>query len=660
MEIIKKSTLLSRVHERFAHEIYQDFQEYIYERFRKPSSIVMRLSGNTVRSCFPRSWGRGFCDFCKYLRETSPIPFSESVCVEQQEKYIKDGIIAEEEGKKWKWDWRTCHMGLIDFFIPIRSSADLNSHQSILAVLIIGHYRLPQPKYIQFIHSRVDEITTGNDCEKYYPNISIHVRKKHNKQLHILAEKIPVIDEITWKKNESNIKEAVALMEVIATRTLHKSILLKGEEFIQSLGINMTNINIGEKKLWSNVENSFLKIMNYLEFDTAAIYASYYSDYSDMKCQFFLPPLGNRPTSLGLPSYGSFKWLEKKKISTFPTYNDHFSWLNPKTFFKAKYAIIFASEMHNDHLIIAGFGINKEIKSFQKIILYETINNHIFRFIENALFGITLDNLMVETGHLMGRAYGKIAIGSNQLKKFSLHNWKKDQEEILQDAFWTIEDGVTRLELIKANFYSFRSHRLGAAEDVDFEETTGKYEVPEILKQYEIEDGKIQIDIVAVLKNLKNYFDRIIRDKHLKPIQYSIDCNEAIIEAPPDGENKLKLVFLNLFDNAVKFAYENTFIKIQIKKELKSCRIHFENLGIGVASDEFERVFYRLTKSRYKNPFKRIEGLGLGLPHCRRIIEGGFSGTISLQSYEAYTPNLRRFEGDNWITIVTVNLSTIK
>jgi signal transduction histidine kinase len=57
---------------------------------------------------------------------------------------------------------------------------------------------------------------------------------------------------------------------------------------------------------------------------------------------------------------------------------------------------------------------------------------------------------------------------------------------------------------------------------------------------------------------------------------------------------------------------------------------------------------------------RRIGGLGLGLSYCRRIIEDEFKGKISLNSWEVQKPQPRRFEGDNYITKVTVKLKLIE
>lgn len=668
------STLPSTVHEKFVYEIYQDFQEYIYKKSKRPTSIIMREPDNTLHQCFPREWNRGFCEFCKELRDKSPIPYENSICVQQQKEHIHMGINSEDSGKKWKWGWRKCHMGLYDFFIPIRSTINRDSSGSILAVLIVGHYRQPDKDSLDFIHQRVDEITTGKDREKYFPGIPIESRKAYAKRLHVFANKIPLKYNVETEKIESKIKESVELMEIIATKTLNRGLLSEGEEFIQSLGLDKININVGEKKLWHEVETACSKIVNYFKLESAVFYSSDYSDYTDLKRRLSLPFSVGIPNAMGLPSYESFKWLTKQNFVTIPHVSEHIYWLTPQTYFKTDSALLFAREMHDGHLIIAGFGVNAEkpINTFQITIIQEAVNNKVFRFIEIALLGITLDQLMSETGHLMGRAYGKVALGTRQLKEFAPHIHAQDHEEIMEQSFWAIEDGITRLDLIRSNFYAFKSHRLRTEKLEDLDQTgkfyisdsrdqiTGDTNLPEALKMRYHEEGKTEIDIIAVLDGLKNFFDRSIKDTRLKHNRYFIECKRAITIGPQDGENKLRLIFLNLFDNAMKFSYEGTAVDISCIRSSSTCDISFTNLGIGVAPDEFNRVFQRLAKSRFKDPMRRTEGLGLGLPYCRRIIRDEFKGDISLRSRMANTPHPRRFDGDNWITKVTVKLNIVK
>jgi NtrC-family two-component system sensor histidine kinase KinB len=121
-----------------------------------------------------------------------------------------------------------------------------------------------------------------------------------------------------------------------------------------------------------------------------------------------------------------------------------------------------------------------------------------------------------------------------------------------------------------------------------------------------------------------------------------------------------RMVMLNLYDNATKFAYTNTFISVSLVVHQEHCTLSVENLGIGVAPDEIALIFRRRYRSRFRDPSRRIEGLGLGLSYCRRVIVEVLKGSISLASRPVDTVAPRRFEGDNWLTTVTVTLPVQK
>jgi signal transduction histidine kinase len=266
------------------------------------------------------------------------------------------------------------------------------------------------------------------------------------------------------------------------------------------------------------------------------------------------------------------------------------------------------------------------------------------------MLGLELDYLMSETGHLMGRAWGKVYSGYDTLKDLvSLDSVSPEDTELMQLAMWNMEDGLVQLELIRQNFYAFRERRLG----VNIQESTQSMgdETTDIAPVRQTIEPADEVDVVALLQDLGPLFRRL-SDEFDQEVRFSMGSPSAVTRGP---ENSLRLVFINLFDNATKFSYGSTYIEITLTTSENQCVVIFANLGIGVAPDERRRVFRPLTKSRFKDPYRRIEGLGLGLSFCQKVIEDEFDGTIDIFSREVHTPH-RRFEGDNWLTTVTIRL----
>jgi signal transduction histidine kinase len=73
-------------------------------------------------------------------------------------------------------------------------------------------------------------------------------------------------------------------------------------------------------------------------------------------------------------------------------------------------------------------------------------------------------------------------------------------------------------------------------------------------------------------------------------------------------------------------------------------------------ADEFEFVFQPRVKSRCHDKAKRKEGVGMGLTLCRRVIERECQGTISLVSVNKKKTLESQYEGDNYLTTVTLRL----
>lgn len=84
-------------------------------------------------------------------------------------------------------------------------------------------------------------------------------------------------------------------------------------------------------------------------------------------------------------------------------------------------------------------------------------------------------------------------------------------------------------------------------------------------------------------------------------------------------KDKLRQVFLNLLQNAIKYTDEGT-IEIIIEEEKKFVNISIKDTGIGIPEEDIDRIFerfYRVDKARSRT----VGGTGLGLAIVKHIIE---------------------------------------
>jgi signal transduction histidine kinase len=91
----------------------------------------------------------------------------------------------------------------------------------------------------------------------------------------------------------------------------------------------------------------------------------------------------------------------------------------------------------------------------------------------------------------------------------------------------------------------------------------------------------------------------------------------ATCEAEVDRK-RIRQVFANLLDNAIKYTPPNGSITITIQDESDRTVTHFRDTGIGIPADEQDKIWTRL----YRGDKSRSErGLGLGLSLVKAIVE---------------------------------------
>jgi two-component system phosphate regulon sensor histidine kinase PhoR len=95
-------------------------------------------------------------------------------------------------------------------------------------------------------------------------------------------------------------------------------------------------------------------------------------------------------------------------------------------------------------------------------------------------------------------------------------------------------------------------------------------------------------------------------------------------------EERIKQVFTNLIDNALKFNREKGAIKIYSEEFNGKIRVIVEDSGIGIPEKDIPRIFerfYRVDKARSRE----LGGTGLGLSIVKHIVElhGGMVGVES-------------------------------
>ncbi|MFC2041103.1 ATP-binding protein [Chloroflexota bacterium] len=157
--------------------------------------------------------------------------------------------------------------------------------------------------------------------------------------------------------------------------------------------------------------------------------------------------------------------------------------------------------------------------------------------------------------------------------------------------------------------------------------------INDILDLSKIEAGKMELELSQVkIKDLLENSLVMIKEKvlvHGISLNFHTSGDLEGLEIMAD-ERRLKQVMFNLLSNAAKFTPDGGAISVEGKKQGKELNISVSDTGIGIASEEQERIFeefYQVSGSvKDKTP-----GTGLGLPLTKSIVEM-HSGRIWVES----------------------------
>ena len=156
--------------------------------------------------------------------------------------------------------------------------------------------------------------------------------------------------------------------------------------------------------------------------------------------------------------------------------------------------------------------------------------------------------------------------------------------------------------------------------------------VEELLEFTRIEDGRFtlnieMIDIAAELEDTIFTFRELLHQDELE-IDYHSDMDDMTLI--PGDPNRLKQVFLNLLDNAMKYGREGKRIEVSITMPGELVRICIRDFGPGVPDDELENIRMKF----YKGSNSKERGSGIGLAVCDEIIKY-HGGSMTLENVES-------------------------
>jgi signal transduction histidine kinase len=133
------------------------------------------------------------------------------------------------------------------------------------------------------------------------------------------------------------------------------------------------------------------------------------------------------------------------------------------------------------------------------------------------------------------------------------------------------------------------------------------------------------VDLNVLVNDLAGMFENDLRSKGIEllmdtPLPH-LNCEKA----------RLRQVFQNLIDNAIKYMGDGPVKKIRVGCAVRSDEAEFyvKDTGIGIDADDLSRVFVVFRRGR--NAAQNVAGKGVGLASVKSIIET-YNGTIWVES----------------------------
>ncbi|MFH0764526.1 MAG: ATP-binding protein [Candidatus Omnitrophota bacterium] len=143
------------------------------------------------------------------------------------------------------------------------------------------------------------------------------------------------------------------------------------------------------------------------------------------------------------------------------------------------------------------------------------------------------------------------------------------------------------------------------------------------LESKEVFPEKKRLNLNLIVRGIVNNIRKVAESKNI-----SVSCraeDELFVEG---DEDRLKTMFLNILDNAVKYTKPGGGISVTSERHGSFVNVKIDDTGIGVSKEEIDHIFDRF----YRTENARANmGFGLGLSIAKSIVEA-HKGDIKVES----------------------------
>jgi len=127
---------------------------------------------------------------------------------------------------------------------------------------------------------------------------------------------------------------------------------------------------------------------------------------------------------------------------------------------------------------------------------------------------------------------------------------------------------------------------------------------------------KSEFNLDSLLINTLDSFEQKIKIKNLS-VDICLSDEKYLAIGVPE---QIKRVLYNLIDNAIKFSFENSILKLWVDCNKKNYTVHIQNKGTSISEEKLNQIWNRFYKADSSRGSHKT-GYGLGLSIVREIIK---------------------------------------
>lgn len=124
------------------------------------------------------------------------------------------------------------------------------------------------------------------------------------------------------------------------------------------------------------------------------------------------------------------------------------------------------------------------------------------------------------------------------------------------------------------------------------------------------------VNLKSLVQTSINVFSGVAEEKGIEIVSRLVDSSNV-----SGNESKLRQVFNNLLDNALKFSPTGGTVKVELIEKEGLIVLNVHDSGPGIPDDQLEKIFDRFFQIDQSRQRTSRRGNGLGLSICKSIIE---------------------------------------